>query len=180
MGEEVDKQAKKGRTVRLMFQDEARFGRISDARRCWVPADIRPVVGCQLVREYTYAYAAVSPHDGIMDSLVLPEVNASLMSLFLDEVARRHNDEFIFMVMDGAAWHNAEDLKIPENMRIQVLPPYCAEINPSEHIWEEMREKDFANQVFDSMDAVEDQLVYSLARLEKRLTRSHLLLAFIG
>ena len=79
MGEEVDKQAKKGRTVRLMFQDEARFGRISDARRCWVPADIRPVVGCQLVREYTYAYAAVSPHDGIMDSLVLPEVNASLM-----------------------------------------------------------------------------------------------------
>lgn len=52
-------------------------------------------------------------------------------------------------------------------MRIELLPPYCAEINPSEHLWEEMREKDFANKVFGSMNAVEDQLVYSLARLEK-------------
>ncbi len=96
-----------------MFQDEARFGRISDPRRRWVPADIRPVVGCQLVREYTYAYAAVSPHDGIMDSLILPEVNAALMSLFLDEAAQRHREEFVIMVMDGAAWHRAKDLKIP-------------------------------------------------------------------
>jgi hypothetical protein len=167
VGEEVAKQAKEGRRVRLMFQDEARFGRISDPRRCWVPADIRPVVGCQLVREYTYAYAAVSPHDGIMDSLILPEVNASLMSLFLGEVAQRHSEEFVIMVMDGAAWHSAKDLKMPENMRIELLPPYCAEINPSEHLWEEMREKDFANKVFGSMNAVEDQLVCSLARLEK-------------
>lgn len=30
------------------------------------------------------------------------QVNASLISLFLDEVARRHSDEFVFMVMDGA------------------------------------------------------------------------------
>lgn len=52
-------------------------------------------------------------------------------------------------------------------MRIELLPPYCAEINPSEHLWEEMRGKDFANKVFGSMNAVEDQLVYSLARLEK-------------
>lgn len=150
-----------------MFQDEARFGRISDVRRCWVPAGIRPVVGCQIVREYTYAYAAVSPHDGIMDSLVLPEVNALLMSLFLDEVARRHSDEFVIVVMDGASWHSAKDLKVPENMRIELLPPYCAEINPAEHLWEEMREKDFGNKVFNSMDAVEEQMIDSLACLEK-------------
>lgn len=151
-----------------MFQDEARFGRISDTRRCWVPASIRPVVGCQFVREYTYAYASVSPHDGIMDSLVLPEVNASLMSLFLDEVSRRHSDEFVLMVLDGAAWHNAKDLSVPINIRLVFLPPYCAEINPAEHLWEEMREKDFGNKVFHTMNAVEDQLVDSLARLEKK------------
>ncbi len=103
-----------------------------------------------------------SPHDGIMDSLVLPEVNASLMSLFVDEVARRHSDAFVLMVMDGASWPGAKDLKIPENMRIKLLPPYCAEINPAEHVWEEMREKDFANKVFNSMDAVEDKMVASI------------------
>lgn len=149
-----------------MFQDEGRFGRISDARRCWVPPRMRPVVGCQLIREFTYAYAAVSPHDGVMDSLVLPEANATLMSLFLEEVGIRHSDEFVLMVMDGAAWHSAKDLTVPDNMRLLFLPPYCAEINPAEHIWEEIREKDFANKVFHSMDAVEDQLVHSLVGLE--------------
>jgi transposase len=149
-----------------MFQDEARFGRINEARGCWVPRNLRPIVGYQLIREYTYAYAAVSPHDGVMDSLILPEVNASLMSLFLKEVGRRHRDEFILMFTDGASWHNSKDLAVPKNMRLSMLPPYCAEINPVEHLWEEMREKDFANIVFHSMDAVEEQLNHSLARLE--------------
>ena len=55
-----------------MFQDEARFGRINDPRRCWVPAGIRPEVSVQIVREYTYLFGAVSPHDGVLDTLVLP------------------------------------------------------------------------------------------------------------
>jgi transposase InsO family protein len=28
--------------IRVMFQDEARFGRISDTRRCWCPKPVRP------------------------------------------------------------------------------------------------------------------------------------------
>ena len=54
----------------IMFQDEARFGRINETRRCWVQG-ARPTVPCQIVREYTYAYAAVCPFDGTLDSLSL-------------------------------------------------------------------------------------------------------------
>ncbi|CAH1073692.1 hypothetical protein NTG1052_320014 [Candidatus Nitrotoga sp. 1052] len=32
----------KNEPIRLMFQDEARFGRIKDVRRCWVPKPVRP------------------------------------------------------------------------------------------------------------------------------------------
>jgi hypothetical protein len=32
----------KGRNVRLMFQDEARFGRMVRIRRCWAPEPSRP------------------------------------------------------------------------------------------------------------------------------------------
>ena len=53
--------------LRVMFQDEARFGRLSGPRRCWAPAPLRPVVSVALVREYTYAYAAVSPQNGALD-----------------------------------------------------------------------------------------------------------------
>jgi hypothetical protein len=71
---------------------------------------VRPVVGARVQRKYLYAFSAVSPHDGVLDSLVLPWVNAETMSLFLDEVARRHADEFVFMVMDQAGWHIAGEL----------------------------------------------------------------------
>jgi len=120
-----------------------------------------------MVREYTYAYAAVSPADGILDSLVLPVVNAHAMSLFLSEVSQRHPDDFILMVMDKAGWHRAKDLKIPTNMRIIFLPPYSPELNPVEHLWEEIREKWFPNKVFKSLDAVEGVLVDALQSLEK-------------
>jgi putative transposase len=164
--------------LRVMFQDEGRFGRISDARHCWAPAGVRPEVPLQIVREYTYAFVALSPHDGIMDSLVLPEVNTKMMSLFLSEVASRHQDECILMFMDQAGWHRAGDLKIPENMRIQWLPCYCPQCNPVEHIWDEIREKWFPNLVFQSLDGVEDKLVEALASLENNAGKVHSLTGF--
>lgn len=85
-----------------MFQDEGRFGLPGTPRRCWAPSGMRPVVGARLQRKYLYAFSAVSPHDGVLDSLVLPWVGAETMSLFLAEVAQPHADEFVFMVMDRA------------------------------------------------------------------------------
>ena len=61
--------------IRLMFQDEARFGRINDVRQCWAPKPIRPLCKAMLTHEYTYAYAAVEPATGTMDALILPQVN---------------------------------------------------------------------------------------------------------
>jgi transposase len=165
--EEVERQQQGGKPVRLMFQDEGRFGRISDPRRCWSPPGIRPEVPVQVVRESTFVFAAVSPHDGTMDSLILPEANTEMMSLFLEEVAERHRDEFVLMVMDQAGWHTANHLKIPDNLRLIWLPPYSPQCNPVEHVWDEIREKWFANRVFHSMDAVEDTLMDALASLEK-------------
>ena len=86
-----------------MFMDEARFGRINDVRRCWAPPGIRPVVPFQIVREYTYAYAAVCPFDGDLDALILPDVNAQSMSLFLQELSENHAHEHIVLILDRAA-----------------------------------------------------------------------------
>ena len=55
-----------------MFQDEARFGRINDVRRCWAPKPVRPLCQAMLTHEYTYAYAAVDVLTGELDSLTLP------------------------------------------------------------------------------------------------------------
>jgi transposase len=149
-----------------MFQDEARFGRINNPRRCWAPKGIRPSVGSQRVRESVYVYAAVSPAEGHLVSLVLPETNTTMMSLFLGEVAKRFPDKFVLMFMDQAGWHRSGALAIPERMRLRWLPPYSPECNPTEHIWEEIREKWFGNTVFASLDNVEEMLTNALFNME--------------
>lgn len=149
-----------------MFQDEARFGRMNDPRDCWAPPGVRPRVGHQLIREFTYAYGAVSPLDGISDFLILPYMNAEVMNCFLAEVARRHPQEFILMLYDGAPCHSPTALDIPNNIMVETLPPYCPELNPTEHIWDEIREKFFLNLVFESLEAVEDKLVEAVLYME--------------
>lgn len=149
-----------------MFQDEGRFGLLGDPQHCWAPKGVRPIVGARLLRQFTYAFSAISPHDGEMDSLVLPFVNAETMSLFLAIVAQRHPDEFIMMVMDQAGWHIAEALQIPDNMRILFLPPYSPELNPAEHLWKALRQTWFANTVFSGMRAVVDTLCTGIRTLE--------------
>jgi hypothetical protein len=119
-----------------------------------------------MVREYVYAYAAVSPHDGVLDSLILPVVSGEAMALFLGEVADRHPEEFILMVLDGAGWHGAANLRVPDNLRLVFMPPYSPELNPAEHLWDEMREKDFANCLFRNLDCMQQRLMESLVRLE--------------
>jgi len=118
-------------------------------------------------REHTYACVAVSPHDGTMDSLILPQVSEQAMSIFLREASYRHPDEFILMVMDGAGWHKAKALSVPENMAPISLPPYTPQLNPLERISESIRENGFRNEVFNSIEAVENQLMESLEALEK-------------
>lgn len=164
--------------MRLMFQDEGRFGLLGKPRRCWAPTGVGPVVGARLVRKFSYAFAAVSPHDGVMDSLILPWVNAQTMSLFLATVAQRHADEFVVMVMDQAGWHIASALEVPPNMRLVLLPPYSPEINPAEHIWDALREDCIGNTVFASLDAADKALSAGLLSLELDPSRMHSLTGF--
>lgn len=150
-----------------MFQDEARFGRISDIRRCWAPKPLRPLCQAMLTHEYTYAYSAVDVCTGELDSLILPHVNTQCMQLFLNEVSARHFDEHIVMVIDGAGWHRANALKAPHNIHLLKLPPYAPELNPVEHVWDELREKFFHNRVFSSLQALEEHLMRALQSLER-------------
>lgn len=159
---EIDQQWPGQGPIRIFFQDEARFGRISDTRRCWCPKPIRPICRSMVSQEYTYAYAAVDIASGKMDSLILPYVNEACMQIFVDEVASRYPGERMVMILDGAGWHKAKDLKLPSNLRLLSLPPYSPELNPVEHLWDEIREKYFHNKVFDSLDSLENHLCNAL------------------
>ncbi len=123
---------------------------------------MRPLAKAMLSHQCVYACAAVSPQDGLLDSLVLPGVNGQWMNEFLVEIASRCPDENIVMVVDGAGWHKSKRFAIPANLKLLFLPPYSPELNPHEHILEELRQKSLCNRAFDSLDLLEDNLVASL------------------
>ena len=151
--------------VRLVFQDEARFGRMSNPRACWAPAPERPIVGLALVREFRYEYAAVSPWRGDLDYMTSEKMNTENMSKFLKQVSETHNQDFIVMVLDGAPSHRGKELGVPENMALVFLPPYSPELNPVEQLWNVLRREYFANKVFDSLNAATLQAEHGLANL---------------
>lgn len=163
----AQKEAKKKNLEFLVcFQDEARFGRINTPQRCWAPSPFRSEAPKQIIREYTYAYGATFPQVGAHDSLILPAMDTPCMEHFAKEVSKRHPDSYILMILDGAACHTTKKISLPENIQLLTLPPYSPDFNPQENIWDEIREKFFKNKVFDSMDAVEDQLIIALNHLD--------------
>jgi len=145
-----------------MFMDEARFGRINRPARCWAPPGVRPVIGCQVVREYTYAYTAVSPADGASCSLILPTMQTECFQAFLTTLSARFPDQLVVMICDGAGSHAANQLQVPQNIRLIGLPPYSPELNPVEQVWALIRERYFANKIMHSMSEVQQVLTCAL------------------
>lgn len=161
-----------------MAQDEGCFGRISRAKRCWAPPGVRPHVPSQVVREYTYVYAAVAPKEGLLTSLILPEASTEMMNLFLEHLSQTYSKYFIVMQVDGAGWHRSQALVIPANIRLIEQPPYSPEVNPVEHIWDELREKYFHNRFFPSLEPLLDVLCQGLNDLADDIKRLRSLTAF--
>ena len=111
------------------------------------------------MREYIYAYAAVAPQLGLMSALVLPYANTEMMNIFLEQVSKDFKDYFMIIQVDGASWHKSKGLVIPENIRLITQPAHSPELNPAEHLWEDIRAHHFYHQVFDSIDALVEQVM---------------------
>jgi transposase len=153
------------RPLKLFFQDEARFGRMTNPVCCWSPKGFRPTLPMQMVREYTHVYSAVCPTDGESFSLILPYASTEMMSLFLREFSEQFKNYRI--VMDSAAWHKSKSLKNFENIRIIYQPSYSPEVNPTEHLWEHLREKYVSNRFWATLNKLEEVLANALAEVSK-------------
>jgi hypothetical protein len=78
-------------------------------------------------QRYTWAhlFAAVRPATGDSFALVMPRVSTEAMQAFLDRFsAALAPDEHAAMAVDGAGWHVAHALRIPDNVTLVLLPPY--------------------------------------------------------
>ena len=88
----------------------------------------------------------------------MPAADTECFQIFMDILANKYPKDFILLFVDGAGNHHSDELEIPTNIILHLLPPYSPELNPQENLWDEIREKIFKNYALKSMDDVNAKL----------------------
>ena len=75
------------------------------------------------------------------------------MTLHLREIARAvAPGAHAVLLLDQAGWHLSARLLVPDNITILPLPSKSPELNPTENIWQFMRDNWLSNRVFSSYE----------------------------
>ncbi len=79
------------------------------------------------------------------------------MTLHLEEIARAvAPGAHAVLLLDQAGWHLSAKLLVPDNITILPLPSKSPELNPTENIWQFMRDNWLSNRIFESYDDILD------------------------
>ena len=83
--------------------------------------------------------------------LVLPWCNSTTMALHLTEISQAvAPGAHAVILLDQAGSHTLAKLKLPANISLLPLPPKSPELNPTENVWQYMRDNWLSNRVFES------------------------------
>jgi transposase len=147
--------------ITVWAMDEHRLGLLPVLRRVWATRGQRPTAWVRRRYQWLYVYGFVRPRTGQSWWALLPTVSAPAMSAALAAFA---HDEGIdaqhraVLVFDGAGWHTATRLVIPDGIDLVVLPPASPELQPAERLWP-LVDEPVANRTFADLDALEKVLV---------------------
>jgi len=141
--------------LEIWFQDEARVGQKGSLTRIWARRGTRPRAPRDTRYESAYIFGAVCPARKIGAGIVMPHANTEALNEHLGEISRFVAEgSHAALVLDGAGWHVAHKLVIPDNITLVHLPPYAPELNPVENIWEYLRKNYLAMRVHEDYDAI--------------------------
>lgn len=62
-------------------------------------------------------------------------------------------------------------MKLPDNIRLLELPPYCPELNPIERLWQYMKDK-ISWKIYDNLDILKSNVSEIILGLTKERIKS--------
>ena len=89
------------------------------------------------------------------------------MNVFLAQMAIHLGDRATILVLDGAGWHKANNLNIPNNITLIFLPPYSPELNPVERLRQYLKQHTIKNRIYESIAALIDTVARFITSLER-------------
>lgn len=158
-----------GTPIELRWQDEARVGQKNTLPRRWARRGTRPAAPKDQRTQYAYIFGAICPEQGKGAGLVLPRCNAPAMTKHLQKISLAVDPSaHAVLMLDGAGWHIAEDLVVPDNITLLPLQARAPKLNPVENVWQFLRENWLGDQVFTSYDDIVDRCCDAWNRLTEQ------------
>jgi transposase len=136
----------------------ARVGQKNTVPRRWARKGSRPTAPKDQRTASAYIFGAICPEKGKDAGLVLPRCATPAMNAHLAEIIRAVDPgAHAVQILDGAGWHVAADLVVPDNFTLLTLPSHAPELNPVENVWQFLRENWLGDRIFDSYEDILDQ-----------------------
>ena len=146
--------------VRIWVLDEHRYGLLPVIRRVWARKGVRVHAPYKTTYQWGYLHEALEV-DGAhrVELLFTPSINQDVHAVFLKQIAESDPDSLHVIVMDQAGFHmKQEDGRVPANIRVLPLPPYCPELNPAEWFGRVVKAPT-VNRIYGSLEKLEDHRI---------------------
>ena len=133
------------------------MGQQGTLTRIWARRGTRPRAPRDTRYQWAYLFGAVCPACGTAAGLVLPFVDTAAKNAHLAEIARTvAPGAHAVLVLDGARWHGARHLVVPDNISILTLPPFAPELNSVENVWAYLRANKHPITIFKTYEEIVD------------------------
>ena len=146
--------------MRIWVLDEHRYGLLPVIRRVWARKGVRVHAPYKTTYQWGYLHEAMEV-DGAhkVELLFTPSINQDVHAVFLKQIAESDPDSLHVVVMDQAGFHmKQEDGRVPANIRVLPLPPYCSELNPAEWFGRVVKAPT-VNRIYGSLEKLENHLI---------------------
>ena len=145
--------------VRVWVLDEHRYGLLPVIRRVWGRRGVRVHAPYATRYQWGYLHEALEV-DGAhaVELLFTPAIDRDIHALFLRQIADSDPAALHIVIQDQAGFHLPEaDGRLPANLRLLPLPPYCPELNPVERFGGLLKAA-VANRLSPTLRRLEDHL----------------------
>ena len=147
------------RPVRLWVLDEHRYGLLPVVGRVWGLRGVRVHAPYATQYKWGYLHEALEV-DGAHASELLftPAIDRDIHALFLRQIADSDPAALPVVIQDQAGFHLPhDDARLPTNLRLLPLPPYCPELNPVERFGGLLKAQ-VRNRLYPNLRKLEDHL----------------------
>lgn len=155
----------------IWFSDEVGFEGDPRPRSRWVKKGSKPINGRASEHIRFSAIGSINPLSGEMVSLVVPNVDAAVFQVYLDELDKSTNGRKITLVLDNASWHKSIGLKW-HNIKPLYLSPYSPDYNPIENLWRYIKINHFSNWYAKTVEELIERICIALNSLTREQIKS--------